>query len=88
MVSPTVVEEDPFTEALDITNEAEEMGHPDIAAVLHQNVQMSRGVEIAGSLLCVFRVQEIALFKRAQEEVERAPAQDVEMDCFGGHMSL
>lgn len=53
MVSPTVVEEDPFTEALDITNKAEEMGHPDIAAVLHQNVQMSRGVEIAGSLFCV-----------------------------------
>ena len=53
MVSPTVVEEDPFTEALDITHKAEEMGHPDIATVLHQNVQMSRGVEIAGSLLCV-----------------------------------
>ena len=51
--SPTVVEEDPFTEVLDITNQAEELDCPKFTMVLWQNVEMLRGVEAAGCLLCV-----------------------------------
>ena len=76
VISLTVMEEDPFAKALDITNLAKEVSHPELAVVLQQNIQMSWGVESARDLLYVLRVWEIELFCRAQDEVERVPTQD------------
>lgn len=73
--------------ALDIANQTEEVGHPKLAVVLWQNIQLSRGVDAAGSLLLVLRTHEVKLFRRAQERANEAPAQDVEMDCFGFEVS-
>lgn len=81
--SLTVVEEDPFEEALDIANQAEEISCLEFAAVLQQNVEMSRGVESTGCLLHAFRVHDVELFRRTQESMELVPAQGIEMDCFG-----
>lgn len=39
--SPTVVEDNPLEEVLDIANYAEEQGHLEFAGVLRQNVRMS-----------------------------------------------
>ena len=40
-MSPTVVEDDPLEEVLDITNFIEEQGQVKFTRVLHQNVRMS-----------------------------------------------
>ena len=34
--------------ALDIANQTEEVGHPKLAVVLWQNIQLSRGVDVLG----------------------------------------
>ena len=45
--SPTVVEDNPLEEALDIANFAEEQGQVKFTRVLHQNVRMSQEVGLS-----------------------------------------
>ena len=80
---PTVMEEDPFVEVLDTTNQAKDISCHEFAAVLRQNVKMAREVESIGCLLHTFRVHDVKVFWRTQESMELVLAQDVEMDCFG-----
>ena len=51
--SLTVMKENPFMEALVIANEAKEVNCPKLAVVLRQNIQMSRGVQLAVISMCL-----------------------------------
>ena len=82
-MSPTVVEDGPLEEVLDITNFIEEQGQVKFTRVLCQNVRMSWEVESVGHLLHAFRTWDLEIFRRTCESVELVPAEDIEMDCFG-----
>ena len=54
-MSPTVMKDNPFAEALATAQEAK-VGCLDVMTVLWNNVQMLRGVETARGLFCVLGV--------------------------------
>lgn len=83
MTSPTVVDDDPLEELLDIANYAEEQGQLKFTRVLQQNMRMSREVKSVGHLLHAFRVRDLEIFRRTWESAELAPAQDIKVDYFG-----
>ena len=63
-MSPTVMEDNPLEEVLDIANYTKKQSQLKFMGVLQQNMRMSQEVESISCLLHAFRVHDVEIFQR------------------------